>query len=477
MDTTETRVIQTFVRRIVRLAPRVTQPRFLDQGPQGFINLQSEIATLQRDIQSAINTAKKAVRVDKSRLDELRDLRSARWYSKRLGDALAWLVFLFDRKTLFALAENTRTPSSASSEDDGSRGVLLTAQNLLNQRWGLPIIHDITDCLRIGDISLLSFGETVDDRHVRTIEVKTKRTAIEPQLDGSDVLHLQITMISTEPLYESGGDGMQAPEPPTVAPQPLKWRDDRRLDKQVKRMRRAMEHRDVENDVIAELDGNPHMSLLTGVQDVHHWTELRRAIREARRGGYAFFAVDEFIGYSIHYNSAGITTGDLGMGSLVDDIVKSIFVTDLDDRNSITINQIPAKEDNDRAPFILPFYLYDIPRRAIRELVEGKLVIMAYMNAGRVEHALAEAGFKVEPEHRDGADLRSFKVRTTLTWPDGSASVEIPAPWQDMLTAMHEFYGIESVVSKVEAIRDIPNKIPFAAFEESWRKADVGVVA
>ena len=191
MDRTETREIQAFVRRIVRLAPRVTQRRFLDQGPQGFLDLQSEIATLQRDIQKAINAAKKDVRADKSRLRELHDLRSARWYSKRLGDALPWMVYFFDRKAIFALASNSRTPSSATGDDDDSRGVLLTAQNLLDRKWGLPIMHDITDCLRIGDISLLSVGKTVEDRHIRTIEVKTSRTALEPQSDGSDMISLR----------------------------------------------------------------------------------------------------------------------------------------------------------------------------------------------------------------------------------------------------------------------------------------------
>jgi len=134
--------------------------------------------------------------------------------------------------------------------------------------------------------------------------------------------------------------------------------------------------------------------------------------------------------------------------------------------------QLPAKDDDGHVPFMLPFYLYEIPQRAIREMVEGKLMIMAYMNAGRVERAPSDAGLTVKPKKKGGKNSRSFQVTTSLTWPEGSTNVEIPTPWLDIWTAMHEFYDIKSVLSKVKAIRSIPNHIPLSAFEESesWRK-------
>ena len=273
-------------------------------------------------------------------------------------------------------------------------------------------------------------------------------------------------MITTEPFHDAPDDhGESAGR--TERP---KWRDDRRLDKHMDRMSTAMQYRDVENEVIAEVDGTPHMSLLTRVQDAPHWAQVRRAIRRAREDGYAYFSVDYFIGYSVHYSPTGIRTADLEMGNLVDDVQNSILATELGDRNSITVNHLPVKEDFSQAPFMLPFYLYDIPQRAIREIIESKLVITAYLNAGHVERALTEAGLDVEPQNADRKDSCSFKVSATLTWPDGSTKIEIPAPWQEIWTVMHEFRGMESVLSKIEAIRDIPNRIPFAAFRDSWKK-------
>jgi len=265
----------------------------------------------------------------------------ARWYSRRLGDALAWLLFLYERKTLFPFARNNRTPVSVNSDDDGTRGVEMTAQNLIDQKWGLPIMPDITDCLRIGDISLLSFGDSAEEHHVQTIEVTTTRTSTKPQPDGSDLITLQVRMIATEPFYQ-----LDAAPPELLPAAPKKLRDDRRLDKQVEQMTRAMAYRDVENDVLAEVDGHPHMSLLTGIEDLHHWADLRRAIRQARKEGYAYFWVDDFIGYSVHYGATGITTQDLQRGDLTGDIVRTIFSDELGDKNSITPSHLPAKEDD-----------------------------------------------------------------------------------------------------------------------------------
>ncbi|KQN94889.1 hypothetical protein [Arthrobacter sp. Leaf69] len=487
MGDIEERRARTLLRRIEHLITKLNRRKFLSDGLEEFSPYQEKIAALQRDVQRAITETKVKARKDKKQLAHLRDLQVIRWHSRRLGDGLAWMVLLFDRKTIRALTTNSRVPLS-SEEDDGSRGVSVTAMKLLQSGFGLPIIHDITDCLRIGDITFLSFGDGAADKLFRTIEVKTSRLDASVDDKGKENVSLQVTAIGTEPfppiarqaVLELGTFRAEELENPERKPR----REDRRLDKQFNRMVKAVAHRTAEDHKLTKIDGSSHLSLVSDVEDHHHWAELRKAIRHARSNGYAFFSVDNFIGYGLWFNPNGVVKEDVADPRFVEDIQSHVLSDDLGDRNSLTIGAIPIEEDNAHAPLLMPFTVYEIPQRAISDILHGRLVIMAAMNTGHVERALADAGLKVElePGARDG---RSFKLRTTLQWPTGERlSVEIPAPWLESMAAMHEFLGIESIVSKTSAIKSVPERMSFEEFasgrdnplREEPTEADSGVV-
>lgn len=428
---------------------------------------QERVAALQRDVQRAISETKVMGRKDKTQLAHLRDLQVIRWHSRRLGDGLAWMVLLFDRKTIRALTTNSRVPLSAE-EDDGSRGVSVTAKKLLESGFGLPIIHDITDCLRIGDITFLSFGDSTADKMFRTIEIKTSRLDVTVDGEGNESVSLRVTAIGTEPIplvesqavLDMGTFRAEQLETPIHTPR----REDRRLEKQFNRMVTAVARRTAEDHKLTQVDGSPHLSLVSDVEDHHHWAELRKAIRIARKHGYAFFQVDNFLGYGLWFNPKGVAKEDVADPRFIEDIQRDILSDELGDRNSLTLGALPIEEDHAHAPLLMPFTVYEIPHRAISDMLHGRLVMMAAMNTGHVERALADAGFKVELE--PGAlDSRSFKLRTALQWPTGERSeLEIPAPWVEISAAMHEFLGMESIVSKTSAIRCLPKRIPFEEF-------------
>ena len=42
-------------------------------------------------------------------------------------------------------------------------------------------------------------------------------------------------------------------------------------------------------------------------EDTHHWADLRAAIRQARRDGFAFFSIDNYVGYTVWYRKDGVT--------------------------------------------------------------------------------------------------------------------------------------------------------------------------
>jgi hypothetical protein len=454
-----------YLARIEYLARRVKISKFPGDDAFEYFELQLKLASLQRDIQKSLSLMKKAARSDKTLTPRLEGMRAARWHSRRLGDAIAWLVLLLDRRTIFSLSENARVPISPL-DDDGSRGVSVTARNLLSQGWGIPILHDITDCLRIADLTLLRFGKDKRDWYFQSFEVKTSRISTVAHDDGTETVDYQVSLITTDPMPVVDETNLKGGESiPYTAPPPFRTlRADRRLEKQVDRMHAAKSLRSMEDRVMGAHNGEPLMHIATQEVDPHHWTELRRAIRAAHQDGYAFFSIDGYVGYSLLYSPSGVTAEDIKSATrLPEDLRMSLLRHEIGSRNSITLTPLPIEENSNSAA-VMPFFLYDIPHRAIADLLHGRLIIYAALNAGAIEQAFTDRGFEVTPKTSD-SDPRSFAVQKEVDWASGYKSlVDIPAPWTEISEAIHEFKGLNGIVAKATAIVKVAEEISFEEF-------------
>lgn len=463
-----------FVLRLERLASKVGINHFLQEGIDAFLNYQEEIAKLQRDIQAAIIDYKKRARYDKSLRPHLETLRDIRWQSRRLGDALAWMLLLYSRKHIAALADNAPVPIP-STENDGHRGVFALARGMTSPEWGLPIVHDITDVLRIGDITFMRPALDPGDAVFRTFELKTNRTNEETDEDGNTLINLHVMLAATEPFPDMPAHMVPPPEDSEGAPPPAPARrQDRRLQRQLDRMDRATMKRDIPFDSVTQLDGHSHVTIRIDDEQDSHWKELRRAIRQARANGYSFFSIDGFVGYALFYNRDGITREDMKLGNLAADTIASVMHPAIDKRNSLTLSAIPTIED---APFgtdVLPFFLWNVPRNAINDILRNRLAIMSVYNSGRIEALLEAEGFEVRPGAA-AKDSRSFTYVSTLEWPTGEwAEVEAPGPWEDMFVAAHEFRGARAVIQRAIAMRDLTKKISYRDFKGQAKQRNDG---
>jgi hypothetical protein len=90
--------------------------------------------------------------------------RVARQY-RCVGDALAWRVFGFQRKQIIALCQNAPPGVMAGKKGVAAELALVGQARAAGQ---FAILHDLTNCLRIGDVTV--FG---DDGSFETIEVKS----------------------------------------------------------------------------------------------------------------------------------------------------------------------------------------------------------------------------------------------------------------------------------------------------------------
>jgi hypothetical protein len=99
------------------------------------------------------------------RLEYLVCERLGRQY-RCVGDALAWRVFGFQRGNIIALCQNA--PPGMMAGKEGLEAELARVDQAYREDGQFAILHDLTNCLRIGDVTV--FG---NDGTVETVEVKS----------------------------------------------------------------------------------------------------------------------------------------------------------------------------------------------------------------------------------------------------------------------------------------------------------------
>lgn len=85
-----------------------------------------------------------------------------------VGDALAWRVMGYNRALVLALSRNERSGMLVNKEGLGWE--LGMIQEIWDERKRFALLHDITNCLRIGD-----FSEIIDQDNILVGEVKKGR--------------------------------------------------------------------------------------------------------------------------------------------------------------------------------------------------------------------------------------------------------------------------------------------------------------
>jgi hypothetical protein len=91
--------------------------------------------------------------------------RLARQY-RCVGDALAWRVFGFQRKTIIALCQNA--PPGMMAGKEGLAAERARVDRAYREDGEFAILHDLTNCLRIGDVTVFR-----NDGTSETLEIKT----------------------------------------------------------------------------------------------------------------------------------------------------------------------------------------------------------------------------------------------------------------------------------------------------------------
>lgn len=457
--------VDRFLRRVERLARKLLSADFDDAN--ALWTFQESLLRLQRDVQEAITEAKRS-RSDRTGYAILTSLRTARWHARRLGDAFAWILLNFDRKVIRSLAGNSRVP--VSREDHGTRGLMAITGHLAGQGWGFPLLHDVTDCLRVGDVTFIKPGE--ESLEYQTVEVKTRIISEQPTEDGKTTYEYEVAVLlpsefDTTPSTGASGhavwQGVTTPGPSNTEVGAAEPSHRRRLDRQLLRMSKARKRQLAEDGTLTELEGEA--SLLTThfeSEASSHWRTLRRIIRNARGRGYASDSVDGAFLYVAFYHPNGFDEDALGDSALVQDLLGSeiLFQGKDKERNALVITGVPPHEGIGAQPF-LPYFLYTIPKKAIFDLLHGRLTIIVLSNAGRVFAALEEDGFDVSlPTRRHDLSAGSFVIATEVNDAlGGSYVVELHNMSFHVSEVLHEFKSLDYLVEVMRSTRDTVKKV------------------
>lgn len=433
----QAREVNRFLRRLEKLGRRLLRVEF--KNASDFWQFQQELIALQRDIQAAIGAEKRLPKRERSQ-SRVEHLRYTRYRARQLGDAFAWLLLRLNSKYIRALSENARTP--VAQEDHGSIGVSVIGEHLARKGWGFPLIHDATECLRIGDVTFIRSPES--DPPFVSVEVKTALIGTDQDESGNPTVKYEIRLLSPLQLNPDTGEVVSTPQSrgvdPTAMPAPI-----RRNDRQAERMLDAVLRQSVPEGEVLELSSGPLISIANRRPDEGHWKELRRLIRLARSSGYAGCLIDDAFFYSVFYQKGGISEELIQHPGFTDDMLSSGFLhRENGGPNSMVLIEVPPSGRRDSRAY-LPFYLFSLPKRAIFELLRRELLVMVSVNPGKVEDYLRDRGFDVRSADGNLA-YDSLTVMNTFTVDSGqSFGVELHGLEHYVNETVYEFRSIDFI--------------------------------
>jgi hypothetical protein len=325
---------------------------------------------------------------------------------------------------------------------------------LANAGWGFPLLHDITDLIRIGDLTFVKPG-----KDPLTVEVKT-RVLSEQRVEGADQVSLQYNIEVLSAAYpDDVREGPFSSLPMSDGPQHPPFRPTARIERQLKRLRTVWEHQSLELDIPVEIDGKVVIATEAAYSVAKtNWHAIKRVARRARRTGYAAESVEDTFVYAAFYDPDGLELERLNerFGRLMDDIIQSRnWSNDPTRKGSLIVAMLPSPE-HEHAQTYLPYFLFAFPKNTVPDLLHGRMIILIMTNPSRITDALESAGFIVSiPTGRNDLSNESLVVSAEID--DGMGNphqVEFRNLGRHVDQVMMEFGSAPDLVKVFETMRD-----------------------
>jgi len=455
-----------FLQRLERIVVPLLRRQF--RSAQDIWKLQLDLYRLQREVQASITKRKSDPR-SKASSDEIQALRSIRWHARAFGDTLAWAFHHGDRSLLYPMSFNEKVPIEPWTNEPSP---LVIAAEGLSPRLGFPLLHDITDILRIGDVSFFRAGLE------RPMTVELKASVVSRERDG-DQVKIQYQMSAVWPAGAEHAESLPVdPGDPAPMAQATPRRrqaglDSRRFRKQLERMSDAHAQRTADLGKPTKIGGRPALFLRMEADDSPtHWPVIRRLIRRARRTGYASGSAEQSTMYVVAYSADGFEADDPAFVRAGTDLGASdIWYADTN-RNMMRIT--PLVDPSQRGPHRwMPYFLYPIPLTSRVDILHGRLIILSILNVGRLADAIQAEGLRVE---MPGRHANSMSVLLDVPSDEGSYLVDLANLEENIAEMIMEGGSIQSVAAlaahMADNIRDLLPDMMRVAREDEDRSAE-----
>lgn len=439
---------QKLLSRLEDLSRRILEKKL--STAQEVWQFEIDLLKFQIEQQRAISSEQKHKRDVNARLKEISRIKQAGWeiqrqkcqdelaqnklfvqiYSlsidiaRKLGDTLVW-IFL----NRVQIAARTRDASMRSSETHripeghGLQGMLAIAEILFNAGAGLPLLHDITHCLRIGDITFYA-----PNNNPFTIEVKTK---LKEYNEGKMLL-----AVRTHSVLETAEDKRLEAIYKHI-PKELSTSlntDDYQTEEYTysaieEELRRQLEKLGRVTAWQSAKDGEPFQleertigiaSHIHFDKNMQHYLMIQELVHEAKTQNFACRAVDEAIVYTAFYRDTPLW--------LIEDL-QAIPEKSIPDYQQANISIVfPETERNialvfnvfNNPSFVHPIFMYPLSPEIVLDLMWQRMQIYVTVNIGKLVDALQTVNIDARlPKNKQELDQLSIPISIEIPLPNG----------------------------------------------------------
>ena len=322
----------------------------------------SEIAVNAKDgsgrIPHSVKHETKALYQEADEYDEARRvLQYGRWLLRYVGDGIAWHAYRHSRRIIRALASKESVPAIADFKGLESIRKLFRAVRRLGRDW-LPVLHDLTNCLRTADLSIFQGGYLV-----RILELKIRKGRSEDEYSHQEQFHVD--------------------------------ERSKRQEERLGRILHFMKTKDL-GDLDPGLAGGK--SLDSETYERHNFESVSKSMASARDRGYGFGSPEPgllYVAWNVLETNIDIALSEAQVEH------PEIFET------KITFRSISARFEEYHQD--LPITAMELSADDILDLIFGRIGVVAIINFKILERFCSEKGIPLSVESNVGGGF-SLKV-------------------------------------------------------------------
>lgn len=275
---------------------------------------------------------------------------------RRLGDTIAWYAYGFNRRAILNLSRTDRKPPWITGR--ATLDVERTIVNAINSRGDdhFALMHDLTHCLTIGDLTILS-----PEGHY-VVELKTHRGRKRPiRIDSRT--RRQETLLQQLRDYEVRGESEEL------------------------------------------VPGFLAKGLYGQVPDKYEWELMEKLLKRAMLDGYAVESLEGVLAYAAFDPD------------LCEEVIEQVVPLIHEEGQTLTFRSLDRHKQASTA-HLLPLFAFEIHPSLVLDLISGNMAFMIFLNIDRLFTRLRESGVQVAtPPTGEGGEIvisRDFIDRLLL---------------------------------------------------------------